>query len=95
MLRAYAATNGGNALDTLIGKISQMIINPIIEFLMALAVIYFIWGILQFVRGYDTEEDRDNGRRHMLWSIVGFAIMVLVFAIINFVVSVLGIPDPY
>ena len=81
-------------IDSLISKINQGIINPAIKFLMALAVVYFIWGIASFIKGYDTDEDRENGKRHMMYSIIGFSIMVLAFAIMNFIASSIGVSEP-
>lgn len=81
-------------IDPLIGKINQEIINPIILFLMSLAVVYFIWGIANFIKGYDADEDRENGKRHMMYSVIGFSIMVLTFAIMNFIASSIGVARP-
>ena len=82
-------------IDPLISKINQEIINPIIMLLMALAVVYFIWGIANFIKGYDTDEDRESGKRHMLYSIIGFSVMVLAFAIMNFIASSIGVSNPW
>lgn len=81
-------------IDTLIKNIDRDIINPIIMLLMALAVVYFIWGIANFIKGYDTDEDRENGKRHMMYSIIGVSVMILTFAIINFIASSIGVSSP-
>lgn len=76
---------------TLLDRINQFIINPIIYLLMAVAFVYFIWGVVQFVGSKDDTDKVEEGKRHIIWGLLGLAIMVSAFGIIkliiNFVVS--------
>ena len=73
----------------LIDKINQFILNPIIKLLFAVAFIIFIWGVVEFIFGQDNEEKVAAGKRHMLWAIIGFFIMLSVFGIINLIIDFL------
>jgi len=74
-------------IDTLISKINNVIINPLIAFIFALALAYFLYGVVMFLSKKDSDTARADGKRHMLWGIVGMFVMVGVFGIINFIMS--------
>jgi len=77
----------------LVGKINEEIINPLIVLLFTVALILFIFGMYNFFANRDNSEDLDTGKRHMVWGIVGMAIMVSVFGIMNFITSSLGVKN--
>ncbi len=73
-----------------IHKIDQYIVNPIILLLVAVALLVFLWGVLEFVGHSDSEEARTKGGRHILWGIVGLAIMLSAFGIVNVIINTIG-----
>jgi len=87
--------NNPDALDRLISSISREILNPAIILIAVLAILYFVWGVLKFVKGFDDDTSREDGKRHMVWGIVGLSIMVLVYVIINLIARTVGVPVPY
>lgn len=72
-------------------KAVNVIINPIIQVVFAVAIIMFVYGVFEFVRGADNPEVRTQGQQHMLWGIIGLSIMVAVFTIIHILLNTLGI----
>ena len=78
-------------LDSFIGNVDRMIINPLILFLFALAVAYFLYGVLGFLMNQDNEEAKTTGKSHMLWGIIGMTIMVGVWTILSIVLNTMGI----
>ena len=80
------------SVDSVVGKINQLIINPLITFLFALAVAYFLYGMLEFIMNQGNDEKKTTGKSHMLWGIVGITIMMGVWGILNMVLSTLNIP---
>ncbi len=67
----------------LVDSIKSKIITPIVGFLAALAVISFVYGIVLFMSNLDNESKMEDGKRHMLWGLVGLAIIVSVQAILK------------
>ncbi|PIR68973.1 hypothetical protein COU48_01180, partial [Candidatus Nomurabacteria bacterium CG10_big_fil_rev_8_21_14_0_10_03_31_7] len=62
MLTDLLFTNVAYAsVDSIVEKINKLIINPIIVFLFALAVVYFLYGIFQFIANQDNEEAKTKG----------------------------------
>lgn len=68
-------------------KIAQVIVNPIIMFLIGAAVLVFVWGVAEYIRGSESDKVRETGRTHMLWGIVGIFIMVSAYTILRVLVD--------
>lgn len=63
--------------------IKTHILNPIVGVLSGVALVYFIWGVVQFVKSPDNETIRTTGKTHMLYGVIGLTIMVSVYGILN------------
>lgn len=85
---AYASSG---SFDQFIFKVNEMIINPLIIFLFALATIYFLYGVFEFISNQEDEEAKTKGKSHMIWGIIGITIMMGVFTIMNIVLNTLNI----
>lgn len=72
-------------------NVNREIINPLILFLFALAVAYFLFGALEFIINQANEEKKTSGKSHMLWGIIGITIMMGVWAILNIILSTFNI----
>ena len=70
------------------------IVNPVIVFLFALALLYFAYGVLVFLINADEESKRETGKKHMLWGVVGLFIMVAVYGIIGVILGTIGAQAP-
>jgi len=79
------------SLDSFLGHVNTLIINPLIIFLFALAVVYFLYGMVEFIANAENEEKRTKGKSHMLWGVVGFAIMMGVWFILWVVLDTLNV----
>jgi uncharacterized membrane protein YidH (DUF202 family) len=77
-----------NNADNLISEINTQILNPIIGLMIAIALAFFLYGVLEFIMGADNQEKRETGKRHMIWGIIGLFIMVAVFGIMNVLASI-------
>jgi succinate dehydrogenase/fumarate reductase cytochrome b subunit len=85
---AYAASTSLNGFIT---NVDNTIINPLILFLFALAIVYFLYGVLMFILNQENEEKKTAGKSHMLWGIVGITIMLGVWTILNILINTLGL----
>lgn len=86
---AYAS----ESVNEFIGKVDTMIINPLINLLFALAVVYFLYGVFQFIMNAENEEKKTTGKNHMIWGIIGITIMLAVWTIMGIILNTLGISD--
>ncbi len=78
-------------MDDLLNGIKTEIVNPAIYLLLALAAVYFVWGVFVFVSNQENDEAREKGKQHMIWGIVGIAIMLSTFGIIEMIKGTIGV----
>lgn len=78
---------------TLMKSINRVIINPLIVFLFALAMVYFIYGLSRYLLSPDNEEVRKTSKQQILWGIVGMFIMISVFGILSLIMNTFGIEN--
>ena len=79
-------------LDEFLGNVNSMIINPLIILLFALALVYFLYGVFEFIAGQDNDEKKTEGKSHMIWGVIGITIMMGVWFILGVLLNTLGIP---
>ena len=71
--------------DTLLTILQEEIVKPFIYLMLAVSAVYFVWGVFQFVRSSDSEDGRTTGKKHMIYGVVGLAIMLAVEGIIDLI----------
>ena len=77
-----------------LNKLNEYILNPLILLMFAVALLVFFWGLLRLIWYSDSDEERDTGRRVIVWGIIGMLIMISVYGIINLLLSTFGISTP-
>ena len=78
-------------LNSFIANVDSYIINPLIILLFALAMVYFLYGVFEFITNAENEEKKTIGKSHMLWGIIGITIMMGVWFILGIILNTLGI----
>ena len=76
-------------LGDIILKIKD-ILNSIIPVIVTLGVIYFVWGIVQYVIA-DGEEAKKKGKDRIIYGIIGFAVIVGLWGLVNILVNTFGL----
>jgi hypothetical protein len=80
---AFAQSLGN--LDSLVINIRNLI-NNILPVLLALAVLYFFWGLITYIRAAGDPKKADEGKSIMIWGIVALFVMVSVWGLVNILV---------
>jgi succinate dehydrogenase/fumarate reductase cytochrome b subunit len=90
---AHAADNteAPQVVRTFVGKVNEIIVNPLIILLFAAALVYFLYGVFQFIQNADNAEKRETGQQHMMWGLIGMLIMFGVFGLIHIIEGTLGL----
>lgn len=83
--------SAGATAAAFVDKINEIILFPLIVLLMAIAMLVFIWGGFQYVAGANEPVKREEGRRHLLWGVIGFLVMVSAYAILEVAARTFGI----
>jgi len=82
--------NANRNLDTFLVKIQQWI-NVIMPIIIALALLYFLWGVLRYMMASGDEGKRKEAQSVMLFGIIALFVMVSVWGLVSFLASTLGI----
>ena len=89
--QAYAATTDTTAaFASVVDPIIKNVVDPLIMLAFAVAVFMFVWGVFQMFSNGDDPTARSTGRSHMIWGIVGIAIMLSAWGIMYFISNTLG-----
>lgn len=76
----------------IISKINQIIINPIIILLFGIALMYFVFGVLEYlVKSKSDPSAIQTGAKHMGWGLFGMFVMVSVFGFLKLIINTLPI----
>ena len=89
---ASAQTTASTAkpISTFVGKVDMLIVNPLIILMFALALLYFLYGMFQFLANADDSEERALGRNRILWGVIGMFVMFAVFTMLHIIQNSLG-----
>ncbi|MCA9352706.1 hypothetical protein KC901_00820 [Patescibacteria group bacterium] len=69
-------TSAASTLREVTEKFVDIVSRSLLPLLFTIALAWFIWGIVDFIRGADNQSVRDAGKRRMLWGIIGLLAMV-------------------
>jgi len=78
-------------LSNLVPVITGVIINPLITLLFVLALAYFFWGVFEFISKPAGDSEKETGKKHMIWGVVGMFIMASVKGIISLIKVTIGV----
>jgi hypothetical protein len=87
---AFAQQANLSGLSNLVSQIGQ-IIGKLIPILFALALVYFFWGLIQYIRGAGDPKKAAEGKSIMIWGVIAIAVMVSVYGLIAWLQSTLGL----
>ncbi len=65
-----------NVLVPYIDRIIEVIIQPLVQLLFFAAFIVFAWGIMIMILNAADETKRSEGKKHMMYGIIGMLIMI-------------------
>lgn len=74
-------------INQFLSDIVSLIDNALIPLLLAVAFITFIYGVFKyFIAGSTSREERQQGRTMVMYSLIGFFILLSAWGIINLLV---------
>lgn len=89
---AYAAAE--DVARGFLQKFNDAILYPLITLLMAVALVVFLFGCFEFIVNAGNESARSEGRKHIMWGVVGMVVMVSAYAILNIATGTFGLNIP-
>jgi len=95
MLPAFAFAQGSGTLE--LSNLQKVfvdllaLVDMLVPVIFAIAFIVFLWGVFTyFIAGGANDEKRKEGAKFVMWSIIGFVVMVSIWGIVNVFANTLG-----
>jgi len=82
-------------LQDLLGYVTCIISKSIIPLIFALAIVLFVWGVVQYVINDNEEAKKARGRQFMIWGIIGITVMVSVWGLVGILGNTFGIDTKF
>jgi hypothetical protein len=84
-----ASAQLGNVQD-LIESVKN-IIDILIPLVAALALLYFFWGLAQFILNSGSDDAKTEAKNKMIWGIVALFVMVSVWGLVRWLGDAIGV----
>jgi len=82
------ASAQGVGIGGLLGLLNQAqdLINRLIPFVIALTVLFFLWGLFRYIMAGGDADKRKEAQGAMIWGIITLFVMVSVWGLVNILV---------
>lgn len=74
-----------------VSRLNNAVLFPLIALLTGIAFLYFLWGAAQYIINADNESAREEGKKHIMFGLVGLVVMLSAFAILSLAVNTFGL----
>ena len=91
--QAGGCSNVGNA-GTLFGILCRVgqFLNAVVPVLIALGVVYFVFGVITYVIASD-EEAKTTGRNRIIAGIIGLAVIIALWGLVKILTNTFGLTN--
>jgi hypothetical protein len=76
--------------EQVLQKVITEIFNPMYQLAVALATLYFFFGVFKFIVDMNDPQKKNFGKSHLLWGLVGLFIILSVGGILRLFSDVFG-----
>ncbi|OGJ02207.1 hypothetical protein A3G98_02135 [Candidatus Nomurabacteria bacterium RIFCSPLOWO2_12_FULL_37_8] len=89
-----AVCQSGTSITTVQGILCKIgdILSAVVPILIALGVIYFVWGVVTYVIASD-EEAKKSGRDRIIYGIIGLAVIIAVWGLVAILRNTFGLSN--
>jgi hypothetical protein len=92
-LNNMAAAPGTLEAYAFVGKFNDIILFPLIILLTGIAFLVFLYGCLIYITHSENSSAREQGRSHIIYSLIGMFIMLVAYAILQIAANTFGLGD--
>jgi len=79
-------------INDIVGTIGG-IIQAITPIVVALALLYFFWGLAKYILAAGDEGSKQEGKGIMIWGIIALFVMVAVWGLVQVLVETFGVEE--
>ncbi len=85
-----ALAAGLTGIGTLVDQ-AQIILGKIVPLLFALAIIWFFWGVIKFIRSAGDPKLAADAKGTIIYGIIAIAVMASVYGLVNWLQDTLNV----
>ncbi len=93
MDNAAAKTAAIAEATSFIEKLNEAILFPLIFLLTGVALLFFIYGAAVYILNANSDQAREEGKKNIMYGILGLFIMGSAYAILNLAAGTFGLND--
>ena len=87
---------GGAGIEYIAIKIITLINNVSVPLLLTVTFIMFLYGVFQsYILSHGDAEEVKQGHHLILWGVVGFAVMISLWGLVNIVANTFGLQNQF
>jgi hypothetical protein len=86
----FAQAPNFDYLNSAVVSVGELVAQ-LIPLVIALGLLFFIWGLVQFILASGDEAAKDVGKRRMIWGIITLFVIVSVWGIVDLLAEMTGI----
>ena len=76
-------------IETLVAEVGG-VVTSLIPLLIAIALLVFVYGVVKFIGAAD-DSARDDGKKKMIWGIVGLFVIISVWGLVALLAQLAGV----
>ena len=74
-----------------VGKVNDIILFPLIALLTGIAFLVFLYGCAIYIVSANNASAREDGRKHIMYGIIGLLIMLIAYSILTLAANTFGL----
>ncbi len=90
MAFAQADTADFSFLERLTEQVGKAV-AAVIPIMFALALIYFFWGLIQFIRSAGDPKKAAEGKSIMIYGVIAIAVMASIYGLVDWLQTAVGV----
>lgn len=69
----------------------QGLVEQLVPLAIAIGLLFFIWGLVQFIASLGDEESKEVGKRRMVWGVMALFVIVSVWGLVGLLNQITGV----
>lgn len=74
-----------------VAKLNDVFLFPLIYLLSGIAFVYFIYGAAIYIMNADSDQAREEGKKHITYSLIGLVVMASAYALLSIGAGTFGL----
>jgi hypothetical protein len=76
-----------------VARFNEVILYPVILLLTGIAFLVFLYGCLIYITHAENSSAREQGRNHIIYSLIGMFVMLVAYAILTIAANTFGLGE--